>query len=1247
MDFFKIREGTTKKGDLEVSADYVVGRTKDLMVRGRSFYAVWDEANGLWSQDEYLVQQIVDTALHTYAKERISGGYKGSLVVRDLRSFRSTGWVEFRRFMNNISDNSKQLDSKLIFANTPVRKDDYASKRLPYNLEEGDISAWDELMGTLYSVEERAKIEWAIGSVVAGDSKKIQKFLVLYGPPGTGKSTVLNIIQKLFQGYETTFEAKALVGNNNAFATEAFKNNPLVAIQHDGDLSRIEDNTKLNSIISHEDMTINEKYKSSYTSRVDSFLFMGTNQPVKISDSKSGIIRRLIDVHPTGIKIPNTKYNKLMDKIEFELGYIAQHCLEVYKELGKNYYNSYRPVQMMFQTDVFFNFIEANYDLFKHDNQITLTRAYALYKEFCAETGIMRVLPQYKIREELRNYFDEFKERAEVDGVPVRSLYSGFNADKFKAPKDDGKAFSLVLTKKKSLLDNILAEYPAQYAKEDGTPEKKWENVKTTLADLDTSKLHYVKVPENHIVIDFDLKDEHGEKSRGRNLGAAAGWPPTYAEFSKSGAGIHLHYIWRGGEPTRLATNYSDGIEVKVFTGGSSLRRAHGFSNGIEIADLATGLPLKEKRMIDDKVIKSEKGMRDLIARNMKKEFHPGTKPSVDFIHKIMQEAYDSGVQYDLSDLRPSIIAFANNSSNQPLLSLKVVQSMKFKSDDQACQIEPPEVPDERLVFFDVEVYPNLFVVCWKYENDDTVVKMLNPTATEVEALFKLKLIGFNNRRYDNHILYARHLGYTNEALYELSQKIIDNNKNALFGEAYNLSYTDIYDFSSKKQSLKKFEIELGVHHMELDIPWDKPVPEDQWERVVEYCANDVRATEATFKARRQDFVARQILADLSGMSVNNSTQQHTARIIFGKDKNPSAQFVYTDLSKQFPGYIFDKGKSSYKDQVPSEGGYVYAEPGMYENVAVLDIASMHPTSIEQLNMFGPYTKNFSALKEARIAIKHSDFAKAKKLLDGKLVPYLKDEQDAEALSYALKIVINIVYGLTSAKFENPFFDKRNRDNIVAKRGALFMIDLKEAVQSQGYEVVHIKTDSIKIPEASKAIIDFVMDFGSQYGYTFEHETTYDKFCLVNDAVYIAREGDKWTAVGAQFQHSFVYKTLFSHEELTFEDYCETKQVSQGVMYLDFQHDTPAVLAVEGMHHVGRTGRFVPVEEGTGGGVLYRVKDGKSYAVTGTKGYYWVEAEVAKTMGKELKIDMSYFDELNQKAQEAIDYYGSFTEFIA
>lgn len=1245
MDFYQICtreiEKGPKKGTFEVYPDFIVGRSKDLMVRGRSFYAVWDEAQGLWSTDEYDVQRLVDEHLRSAAAD-LTAKSGEPYSIRDLRSFSSNGWNQFRKYINNVSDNSHQLDANLTFANDEVKKGDYVSRRLPYPLSPGDHSSWDDLIGTLYSVEERAKIEWAIGAVVSGDAKLIQKFVVLYGPAGTGKSTVLNIIQKLFVGYITTFEAKALGSSNGSFATEAFKNNPLVAIQHDGDLSKIEDNTRLNSIIAHEDMTMNEKYKASYTSRVNAFLFMGTNQPVKISDAKSGIIRRLIDVHPTGVTHSSNHYHTLMSQIDFELGAIAQHCLEVYRSMGKNYYNAYRPLEMMLQTDVFFNFIEANYDIFKRQDSTTLKQAYGLYKEFCSETGIDRVLPQYKVREELRNYFDDFKERGHEDGHVVRSFYSGFNANKFKSRVEKEAIFTLVMEEDTSLLDTELASYPAQYGNDKEWPKQKWDQVKTVLEEIDTSKLHFVKVPENHIVIDFDLRDDSGDKSLERNLEAASVWPATYAELSKGGSGVHLHYTYEG-DVTQLSSSYSDGIEVKTLLDGAALRRRLTKCNNIHVASLSGGLPVKEKKVLSEQTIKSEKGLRDLVSRNLRKEIHPGTKPSVDFIKKILDDAYESGMAYDLTDMRATILAFAANSSNQAFNCMKIVQQMQFVGQGERQHSE--EAKDDRLVFYDVEVYSNLFVVCWKYAGDPTVVRMINPTPTEVEALFKLKLIGYNNRRYDNHILYARFMGYSNEDLYKLSQKLISNDHKATFSEAYNLSYADIYDFSSLKQTLKKFMIELGIHKQEMDIPWDQPVADEDVLRVVEYCVNDVIGTEVTFDSRKQDFIARQILAELSGLSVNDTTQRHTARIIFGNDRDANKDFVYTDLSKEFPGYVFDLGKSSYRDESPGEGGYVHGEPGMYQDVAVLDITSMHPTTIEQLNVFGPYTPNFSALKAARVAIKHKDYDSAKQMLQGKLAPFLSNPAEADALSYALKIVINIVYGLTSAKFDNPFTIPKNRDNIVAKRGALFMIDLKHAVQELGFTVAHIKTDSIKIPNATPEIIEFVQNFGEKYGYTFEHEVTYDKFCLVNDAVYIACKNGQWDAVGAQFQHPYVFKSLFSGEPIVFDDMCETKQVTQGAMYLDFEHDRPMAMPPDGMLFVGRIGRFVPVKESVGGAMLWRIKDDKHYAVTGTKGYLWVEAEMAETMGMDA-INVNYFEVMVDDAHKAIEKFGDFEAFV-
>jgi hypothetical protein len=389
---------------------------------------------------------------------------------------------------------------------------------------------------------------------------------------------------------------------------------------------------------------MNEKYKPSYSARVNSFLFMGTNQPVRISDAKSGN-------HPTSDRRtshwsqnPDRSLPCLDAQIDFELGAIAHHCLEVYREMGKNYYNAYRPLEMMLQTDVFFNFIEANYDIFKEQDGTTLKQAYALYKEFCLETGIERQLPQYKVREELRNYFDSFKDRTVIDGDRGAELLLRLHRTSIQGSGQVQRSYVLAGYGRDHILFNLqYADCAAQYAKENGTPKSYWVNVKTRLADLDPTKLHYVKVPENHIVIDFDLKDEDGEKSLERNLEAASRWPATYAEFSKSGRGVHLHYIY-GGDVSVLDRVYSEGIEIKVFT-GDVLCDVFSKCNSVPIATINSGLPTKEKKVLQTKTIKSEKGLRDLIAKNLRKEIHPGTKPSVDFIKHILDEAYSTGMK--------------------------------------------------------------------------------------------------------------------------------------------------------------------------------------------------------------------------------------------------------------------------------------------------------------------------------------------------------------------------------------------------------------------------------------------------------------------------------------------------------------------------------------------------------------------------------------------------------------------------
>ena len=1305
IDFLRIATRTGKHGVIEVYPNFIITKSKDLMIRGSDFYAIWLEERGLWSTEEQDALQLIDRELDIYANEhkQFLGDNIRVLHMWDAQSGMIDIWHKYCQ--RQMRDNYHILDETLIFANTSVKKDSYASKRLPYPLEQGNIAAYDELMATLYTPEEREKIEWAIGSIVNGDSKKIQKFLVLYGPPGSGKSTILNIIQKMFDGYWAVFDSKALGSSSNAFALEAFKSNPLIAIQHDGDLSRIEDNTRLNSLVSHETMMVNEKFRSAYASQFKCFMFLGTNKPVKITDAKSGLIRRLIDVEPSGEKIPAKKYRDLVSKVDFELGAIAWYCKDVY-EKNKHRYDDYVPTRMLGASNDFYNFMLDSYYIFKKEDGVSLKRAWAMYDTYNQEAKVSYPYSRRAFREELMNYFSDYKERAEdMNGERVRSYYSGFKYEKFKEfldipekaeePSAEPADSWIEFKQQHSLFDDACKDCLAQYASENGIPTQPWENARTKLSSLDTSRLHYVRVPENHIVIDFDIPGPDGSKSFERNIEAASKWPKTYAELSKSGAGIHLHYIYTG-DPAKLSRIYDENIEVKVFTGKSSLRRKLSKCNDIPIANISSGLPLKgEKAMVDVKQIQNEKHLRILIKKALAKEISPYTKPSVDFIAHVMDEAYEGNVPYNVDDMRNAILGFAASSTNQAETCLKIVSKMHFKSKDDI-EVPPTEDGEKPIVFFDCEVFPNLLLVNWKFAKQEKVYRLVNPSPEEIESLTKYRLIGFNNRKYDNHILWGRMIGMSIEQIYALSNRIV-NQHEGFFGEAYNLSYTDIYDFSSKKQSLKKFEIALGVHHQELGLPWDQPVPKSLWDKVAEYCDNDVIATETLFysKKRQADFVAREILADLAGMTVNDTTNTLTTRIIFGKEKHP--RLVYTDLAtgksdaivevepdiltdtniiNAFPGYEWVKGDDGqmhnmFRGTDLGKGGYVYAEPGMYTNVALLDVASLHPHSAVAMNYFGEYTKHFNDLMDVRIYVKHGEYEKAKGLFGGKLAKYLDDPQQAKALAQALKIAINSVYGLTSASFDNPFRNPKNVNNIVALRGALFMRTLQDEVQQRGFTVAHIKTDSIKIPGATPEIIDFCMKFAEKYGYTFEHEATYEKMCLVNNAVYIAKymdatdckaqygyvpednekEGGKWTATGTQFQIPYVFKTLFSKDPIEFSDLCETKSVSKGAIYLDKNEDLP-----EGEHNyifVGRVGQFCPIIPGAGGALLLReagVKpngETKYDSVTGAKDYRWLESEMVYQLHMEESIDKTYFNNEVDDAVKKISKYGDFEWFAS
>ena len=1285
---------------------------KDLLVRGQAFYAVFDHSTGFWTKEKARLIEMIDEQVREYAENDVGNSIlsdeaHGPVIVQMADS--ANHIVEqFDRFCKTLGDNQEHmLDMKMLFSNSEVSRKDYATKTLDYPLQYCPTPYYDALCETLYLPDEREKWEWAVGCMIAGESSKIQKMFAFYGEPGTGKSTIISgILAKQVMGgrkagYAVKFEAVNLVGGNE-FGTDFLENDSILAYDDDAELDKINARSTLNKIVSHETVRVNCKFKSPFMTNPNCIVFVGTNDPIQLSPN-SGMRRRLIDIRPTGNLVSADMYDECMEHIPFEKSGIAWRCLQVYKKLGRHYYDHYIAEDMLARTSPFHNFVVEN--VMELKDGISLAKAYDMYVSYAEICKYKNVIVRYKFRDTLKLYYDKYS-----DGK-----FEGFRWEKIGEKRPETVKIDicgwLQFDKTNSLFDKKFAGQPAQYANEEGLPSYKWSNVNTTLSDISTNKLHYVKMPEEIICLDFDIRGEDGEKSFEKNLEAASKFPPTYAELSKSGCGIHLHYIYTGGDPKELSRIYEDNVEVKVFTGNSALRRCLTKCNDIPIAELSSGLPMKVKggkNMVDWDGFKNEKILRAMIIKNLKKEYHPATKPSIDYIDKLLSDAYDSGVSYDVRDLQNDILAFAMGSTNKADYCVELVSRMHFCSKDileNERELENNTVDENApIVFFDVEIAPSYkqyveycnnngidinpeipkdskahFLICWKYRGDGKKIqKMLDPKPEEVEALFKYRLIGFNNRDYDNHMVWAASQGYTPSELYSLNSKIIvEKDRKAKFGQAYNISYTDIYDFAAgdNKMGLKKYEIKLHLDHVEWDRPWYEPIPDDRLVDWVNYCSNDVLSTEVVFDYLKDDYEAREILAKLAGGTVNDTTNSLTTKLLTHDIPDPQSQYIYTDLSTIFPGYEYhpegiDKErystepgtkvstrKSIYMGEDPSEGGFANCpQPGVYFKVGLFDIVSMHPHSAIRLKIFGEdITKRFENLVEGRVAVKHirevgDDAYKEAIRRLGPIIEEIFDgvkpedvKAKAKAVANALKTAINSVYGLTSAKFDNKLRDPKNVDNIVAKYGALFMITLKHKVQEMGYTVVHIKTDSIKIANVDDNIKKFIMDFGKKYGFTFEHEATYSKMCIVDDAQYVAYEveadGEKlkepfWTVTGAKFAPPYLFKNLFTHEEVVFDDYPEIKSVSDAAIYI----------STDGTDKfIGRIGSFVAVKEGYGG-ELVRVKGDKRAAVTGTKGYLWNESEIIRKHPD--RLDLDYYRNECDKAIEAINEYYPFDDFV-
>ena len=179
-------------------------------------------------------QQVREFTFKDSGEEALNDQVHGPVILTMADS--ANHLVEqFDRFCKTMGDMWHPLDLKMLFTNSEIKRTDFASKTLDYPLMEQATPYYDALCDVLYLPDEREKWEWAVGSMITGDSTKIQKMFAFYGEPGTGKSTIISKIfaEQVFggidMGYAVKFEANNLVGGNE-FGTDFLENDSVLSM---------------------------------------------------------------------------------------------------------------------------------------------------------------------------------------------------------------------------------------------------------------------------------------------------------------------------------------------------------------------------------------------------------------------------------------------------------------------------------------------------------------------------------------------------------------------------------------------------------------------------------------------------------------------------------------------------------------------------------------------------------------------------------------------------------------------------------------------------------------------------------------------------------------------------------------------------------------------------------------------------------------------------------------------------------
>lgn len=444
----------------------------------------------------------------------------------------------------------------------------------------------------------------------------------------------------------------------------------------------------------------------------------------------------------------------------------------------------------------------------------------------------------------------------------------------------------------------------------------------------------------------------------------------------------------------------------------------------------------------------------------------------------------------------------------------------------------------DNLLFYDIEVYSHNAFVVFKDINKKLKRVFHNNFVGLSEFIKGKTLVGFNNYYYDDKILTYMLDLKTVQQIKTLNDAIISGEDVRFVGKAKFKSLDTFQQCDVSRPSLKKIEGNMGRMILESSVPFtiNRPLTDDEFQDVLEYCMYDVDMTIEVYKKRLKSyFKPKTSLVEMLGRedSIKWNTTTISANLLLKKPlpkwSNIRVPEWMMDLVPPDVKELWltkDKGSvtiQEFGNEIQfGFGGLHGAHTSIkkVKNVKLLDVTSEYPTIIILLKALGEYaTEIYKSLLEKRIAIKHID----------------------AILSDALKLILNSVYGNLNNEHSLLYNPKAAKS--VCIFGQIALYELCKRI-SPYVTILNINTDGIAFIPQTDGYIEAHQKWQKDFEMTLE-EKNFEIFHQKDVNNYIAVTGDKLICKGADVNR-YEEDAIFKNNNARILDICLVEHLVHG-----------------------------------------------------------------------------------------------------